>query len=191
MSEAADQHPDVTFGDEAIRELLGRGHLALQHLLVPGRTAELVPGNPLASHRFRIPGIEDALAIDPILAKRHGMKRSPEWAGFAHCYEHVERGVESGNTSPIEASTVQSSTSSRERVPRPFRIVSAIHGALEANSSFTRSHPPSPDPGRREPDVPDRRARVGRGSAHRSRGEVRNETRRTPPRAIPLRTPRG
>ena len=112
MSEAADQHPDVTFGDEAIRKLLGPGHLALEHLLVPRRTVELVPGDPLAFHRFRIPGIEDVLAIDPILAKRHGMKRCPERAGFAHGYEHIERGVESGKTSPIEASAVQPSTCS-------------------------------------------------------------------------------
>jgi len=112
MSEAADQHPDVTFGEEAIRKLLGRGHLAVEHLLVPRRTCELAPRDLLAFHRFRIARIEDVLAVDPILAERHGVKRSPERAGFADCHEDVERRVESGKTSAVEASAVKLGASS-------------------------------------------------------------------------------
>jgi hypothetical protein len=112
MSEAADQHSDVTFREEAICKLLGGGHLALEHLLIPRRTVELDPGNPLAFHCFRIAGIENIVAIDPILAERQGMKRSPERARFANCHEHVERCVESGKTSAIEASAVKPGASS-------------------------------------------------------------------------------
>ena len=191
LGEAADQHPDVAFGEEAIRKLLGSGDLAVEHLLVPRRTLELARANPVALYCFRIAGVEDVVAIDPILAECQRMKRSPERAGLANCHEHVERGVESGTACAIEASALKLGASSRERVPRPFRIVSAIDRALEADPSLTRSHPQPPDPSRREPGAPDRHARVGRGSAHQSPGEPRTETMRTRPRAILSRTPPG
>lgn len=190
VNEAADQHSGVAFGQEAIGKLLRRGHLALEHLLVPRGTFELAPRDPLALHCFRIAGVEDVFAINPILAERHGVKRGPERAGLPDRHQNVERSVKSAKTSAIETSAVKSGAGSRERVPRPFWIVSAIDRALEADASFTRSHPPSPDPGTREPGAPDRPARVGRGFAHQSPGEAPSETMRTRPRAILSRTPR-
>lgn len=57
MNEAADQHSGVAFGQKAIRKLLGRRHLALEHLLVPRRTLELALSDPLTFHRFAVAGI--------------------------------------------------------------------------------------------------------------------------------------
>jgi len=73
------------------------------------------------------------------------MERGTERAGFADCDEDVERGVESGDASTVEASAVELRASTEQRIPGPFRIVRAVDWPLETDPSVRRSHPPSPD----------------------------------------------
>ena len=123
--EAADQDACVVACDEVICELLGCGNFVVEHVFVPRGALEVVVGELLSFHCLRVAGIEDGFAVDAILAEGQGMKRATKRAGFADCDEHIERGVESGEASAVEASAVKLCALPRQWIPGPFRIVRA------------------------------------------------------------------